>query len=95
MPVAVEFRPEVVQADLPQITANLRARLLSAIERRLITSAQQYGVRLRQSLKELWKIRVGDYRVVYSIQGETVTIWAVLHRREVYREAERRWRRRT
>jgi len=35
----------------------------------------------------LWRIRVGDYRMVYFIDdaGQTVDIRIVAHRREVYR----------
>lgn len=35
----------------------------------------------------LWRVRVGDYRVVYMIDNErrTVDIRIVAHRREVYR----------
>jgi len=37
--------------------------------------------------KNLWRIRVGDYRVVYSIEEipRVVSITRVAHRREVYR----------
>lgn len=35
----------------------------------------------------LWRIRQGDYRIVYSIDDEqkTVTILRIGHRREIYR----------
>jgi len=46
---------------------------------------------LSQSLGGLWKIRVGDYRIVYEIEEKKVTVWAIRHRTDVYREAERRW----
>ena len=34
-----------------------------------------------------YRLRIGDYRVVYEIEGpsKTITIFAVRHRREVYR----------
>ena len=37
---------------------------------------------------ELWRIRQGDYRIVYSIEDDALTIWVVKvgHRREVYRK---------
>jgi mRNA interferase RelE/StbE len=36
----------------------------------------------------LWRIRQGNYRIVYSIEDDTLTIWIVKvgHRREVYRK---------
>ena len=88
----VELRPEVVDEDLAELPANIRSRIIRAIEGRLTTEPTRYGVRLRQSLGGLWKIRVRDYRIVYEIEGENVTVWAIRHRKDVYREAERRWR---
>ncbi len=37
---------------------------------------------------ELWRIRQGDYRIVYSIEDDVLTVWVVKvgHRREVYRK---------
>jgi mRNA interferase RelE/StbE len=87
----VELRPEVVAEDLVELPANIRARIIRAVESRLATEPTRYGVRLRQSLGGLWKIRVGDYRIVYEIEEKKVTVWAIRHRKDVYREAERPW----
>jgi mRNA interferase RelE/StbE len=87
----VELRPEVVAEDLPEPSANIRARIIRAVESRLTTEPTRYGVRLRQSLGGLWKIRVGDYRIVYETEGKKVTVWAIRHRKDVYEAAERRW----
>jgi len=32
-----------------------------------------------------FKLRVGDWRVVYSAEGDTITVWVIGHRREIYR----------
>ena len=88
---AVRYRPEVAQTDFPAIPRNLQVRLLRAIESRLMVEPARYGQRLRRSLSGLWKLRVGDYRVVYEIRGRDVTVWAVCHRKDVYDEADRRW----
>ena len=87
----VELRPDVVGEDLTKIPANIRARIIRAVESRLTTEPTRYGVRLSQSLGGLWKIRVGDYRIVYEIEEEKVTVWAIRHRKDVYDEATRRW----
>jgi mRNA interferase RelE/StbE len=81
---AVLYRPEAVTEDLPGIPRNMQARIVRAIERRLTTEPTKYGERLRRSLTGLWKLRVGDYRVCYEIQGPTVTVWAIRNRRDVY-----------
>ena len=87
----VELRPDVVAEDLTKIPANIRARIILAANSRLTTEPTHYGVRLSQSLGGLWKIRVGDYRIVYEIEEEKVTVWAIRHRKHVYEEVERRW----
>jgi mRNA interferase RelE/StbE len=37
---------------------------------------------------DLWRIRQGDYRILYSIEDKLLTVWIfkVGHRREVYRK---------
>ena len=87
---AVVYRPEVATEDLPRVPRNLRARIIRAVETRLMTEPARYGERLRRSLIGLWKIRVGDYRVCYEIEGHTVTVWAIRHRRDIYSTLERR-----
>ena len=41
--------------------------------------------RLHKELRGLYKLRVGDYRAVYSIRADAMTIEAVGHRRHIYR----------
>lgn len=41
--------------------------------------------RLHYDLRNSYKLRVGDYRAVYSIQGDIITVESVDHRRDVYR----------
>jgi mRNA interferase RelE/StbE len=45
------------------------------------------GMRKLQGQRRGWRIRVGDYRVIYLIDDEAqvVTIVRVRHRRDVYR----------
>ena len=46
----------------------------------------KFGLPLRRNLKGLMKLRVGDYRIIYLIERETVTIYVIKigHRKEVY-----------
>lgn len=88
---AVEYRPEVEEEDLRPLPHNLQSRILRAIESRLMIEPARYGQRLRRSLLGLWKLRVGDYRIVYEVQGKKVRVWAICHRKEAYDIAEGRW----
>jgi mRNA interferase RelE/StbE len=89
-PYEVRYRPEVADEDLAALPRNLQKRILDAIDTRLKTEPARYGVRLRRSLWGLWKLRVGDYRVVYEIVDCEVFVWAIAHRKSVYRQVERR-----
>jgi mRNA interferase RelE/StbE len=70
--------------DLTTIPRNMAGRILNAIEDRLARDPTRYGERLRQSLRGFWKMRVGDYRVVYEIVRREVRVYGVMNRREVY-----------
>jgi len=41
---------------------------------------------LRYQLRGLYSARIGNFRVVYEIDGDVVTIYAFEHRRKVYRQ---------
>lgn len=76
--------------DVARLTPPLRSRIASAIEARLAVAPDKYGVPLSGTLRGFWKLRVGDYRVVFDVQGDTVWILAIMHRRDAYERAARR-----
>jgi mRNA interferase RelE/StbE len=80
----VRYHPEVKEIDLPRINVKMRERIRRAIESRLMTAPQEYALPLRKNLGGFWKLRVGDYRVVFKVEGEMVYILAIRHRRSVY-----------
>lgn len=84
------YHAAVAEEDLSEIPANVRARIARAIPARLAEKPEQYGSPLRGTLKGYWKLRVGDYRVVYRIAGGEVRILAIRHRKRIYEEAARR-----
>ena len=76
--------------DIPGDPANIQDRIHRAIENRLGSAPDQYGERLRQSLHGYWKLRVGDYRIVFEIVAHQVRVYGVMDRREVYIEIVKR-----
>ena len=90
MPYALVYHPAVQRQDIPRIDARLRARLARAIAERLTTAPQRFGEPLRGTLKGCWKLRVGDYRVVFRVAIDEAWIFAIIHRRDVYRRVEDR-----
>ncbi len=84
MPYILRYHPAVRDEDLQEIPRNIQSRLARAIEARLTSEPTRYGAPLKGMLRPYWKLRVGDYRIVYRIVGREVWILAVLHRQEVY-----------
>lgn len=70
----VVFHPLVVQDDLPRLEGAVRSRILKAIRKKLAADPAAFGEPLRRELFGYWKLRVGDYRVIYRIQGREVTV---------------------
>lgn len=86
------YHPQVASEDLPSIPANLRARIRRALEERLAIAPDRYGVRLRRDLAGSWKLRVGDYRVVFDLDAarRRVIVLVIAHRRVVYGSVSKR-----
>jgi len=45
--------------------------------------------KLRLSGRPLFRVRVGDYRLVYSFDGDSLLLLAFRHRKDVYKGLER------
>jgi len=87
--VGVERQALRELSDLPEDVRNrVRSRLRALVDdARPITSQQ-----LRGTLRHLRKLRVGAYRVAYSVDDETaeIVIWGVGHRNKIYNTLLRR-----
>lgn len=84
MGFTVSYHPSVKEKDLPKLDSIIKTRIKKAIETKLMTAPERYGAPLRRTLKGYWKLRVGDYRVVFKIKGNEIVILAILHRKDVY-----------
>jgi len=74
------------ERDLVRLSSEIHDRVIVAIQG-LATNPRPSGCRKLAGSKNDWRIRVGDYRVIYEIADEirVVRINRVRHRREVYR----------
>lgn len=73
--------------ELDRLPANLAERVLDKIEA-LSENPRPAGVTKLKGQRNLWRLRAGDYRVVYAIDDATkaVDVSIIRHRREVYRD---------
>jgi mRNA interferase RelE/StbE len=71
--------------ELERLDADLVERVFVRIEN-LAADPRPPGCRKLRGNSNLWRIRVGDYRVLYEILDPAITIdiIAIRHRREAY-----------
>ena len=86
----VELTP-LARKNLEKLDPQIARRILSFLHTRLaqLDDPRSLGEALKGSdLGEFWKYRVGDYRIISSIQDEHVTIYVIRigNRREIYRK---------
>lgn len=82
---AVEVTP-AASRQIRKLDRNTQKRILARIEK-LEEEPRPHDASKLQSPEELYRIRVGDYRIVYQIEDDrlVVLIVKVGNRREVYR----------
>ena len=84
------YHADVEKVDLPRIDEKNKFMIKRAIEERLATQPEVYGKPLQRTLKGYWKLRVGEYRIVFKIFGNELRIYGIIHRKRVYRDIGRR-----
>ena len=84
------YHADVKKIDLAKIDYKNKAMIKRAIEERLATQPEIYGKPLQRSLKGYWKLRVGDFRVVFKISEYDIFILGIMDRKNVYSLIEKR-----
>lgn len=81
----VEFTPEGLN-NLEELTSIIQERILRKIHWLSENFDDVTPQALSADLSGLFKLRVGDYRVIYSFDAEIqiITIHKIGHRRDVY-----------
>jgi mRNA interferase RelE/StbE len=80
------FLERAAERDLGSFSARLHDRVIAAMQT-LGKNPRPPGCRKLTGTDNDWRIRVGDYRVIYEIDDAVgvVRVNRVRHRREVYR----------
>jgi len=83
---AVQLKPSADRA-LARLPADVQRRIVLALED-LCGTPRPPGVKKLAGDDNLWRIRVGAYRVAYELRGRPplVTVLRVAHRKDAYRE---------
>ena len=73
-----------VSRDLKKIDKEQVKKILNKIESELPQKAKKLP-RLASNFSGLRKFRIGDFRVIFSIIGDTALVLRIGHRKEVYK----------
>lgn len=81
--VLLGTRAEKQRRDLSSVTRNRIDRSLEALAK----DPRPRGAVKLSGLTEGWRVRVGDYRILYTVddRGQVVRVYRIGHRREAYR----------
>jgi mRNA interferase RelE/StbE len=82
---AIKFKPLALR-QLEKLPRNMQKRLSAKIEA-LGDDPFPAGCKKMSGLPDTWRIRSGDYRVIYQVHGEILLILVLTigHRKDVYR----------
>ena len=85
------YHADVQKVDLPRIDEKNKSMIKRAIEDRLKTKPEIYSKPLQRTLKGYWKLRIGEFRVVFKIFGNELRFYGIIHRKRVYWGIEKRF----
>ena len=74
-----------LRKDIEKIPPANRVQIQRAINERLMVDPVGLGKPLTGEFKGLYRLRVGDWRVIYKIEGYDVIIRSIKNRRDAYK----------
>ncbi|CAN5577760.1 hypothetical protein BH20ACI4_BH20ACI4_08750 [soil metagenome] len=81
MKYKIEFKPRAAK-DLRTINAIDARRILSKV--RAMENDLAGDIKRLTNIEPQYRLRVGNYRVLFSIENDLITIYRIKHRREAY-----------
>lgn len=82
---AVRFAPEAIQ-QLERLDRPTAQRILKQIRWLSENFTELKPELLTGNLEGLYKLRAGDYRVLYTVSDIEIIVHLIGHRREIYRD---------
>jgi mRNA interferase RelE/StbE len=82
--VKVEWTGEAVE-DLEKLDKIISQRIIKKLDWVSCNFEHIIPEPLSGKLKGLFKIRAGDWRIIYTVEKDSIVIQYIAHRREIYR----------
>jgi mRNA interferase RelE/StbE len=85
---SIEFDPDA-RRELEKLDKSVSGRILKFLRERVavLDDPRTIGERLHGPLRQYWKYRIGDYRLICSLKDDRLVVIVVRigHRREIYK----------
>ncbi|MDB9476778.1 type II toxin-antitoxin system RelE family toxin [Dolichospermum circinale] len=79
--ITIEFKPKAIK-DLQKIPVNDRERIINKIE--AMQDDLQGDVKRLTNFTPEYRLRVGDYRILFELAEQTIIVYRVKHRSKAY-----------
>lgn len=82
MTYEIEFKPRAIK-DIEGLPRDTQLRIVARIA--LLANDLAGDVKRLTNFTPEYRLRVGDYRVLFEVEANKVVIYRVLHRKDAYR----------
>jgi mRNA interferase RelE/StbE len=82
MKYGIQFKPRAVK-DIERLSSRMQLQILQAIE--AMSNDLKGDVKQLTNFTPEYRLRVGDYRVLFEIENNNIVVYRIRHRREAYR----------
>jgi mRNA interferase RelE/StbE len=79
---SIAFKPRAIK-DLKKLSVEDRQRIVAKIE--MMQDNLAGDVKKLTNFTPEYRLRVGDYRILFEVEQTQVVVYRVKHRREVYK----------
>ena len=83
MAFQLEFKPKAVK-DLDKLPRDIAGRVIQKLQS-LRSGLKGGDVKRLTNFSPEYRLRVGDYRALFEVEGVSIVVYRVIHRREAYR----------
>lgn len=78
----IQFKPRAVK-DIERLSSRMQLQIIKSIE--VMSNDLKGDVKRLTNFTLEYRLRVGDYRVLFEIENKNIVVYRVRHRREAYR----------
>jgi len=79
--------PKSARDEIDKLHGSIKKIIKKTIEDKLLVDPLKFGLPLRRNLLGLFKLRAGDYRIIFKIEKKEVIVLVISvgHRKDVYK----------